>query len=123
MWWLWQKIYNLKDHQNTAHLKVFENCSICQKPIGATHIKNHEKSYRKIFTNTIEKHYVSNGDSAEIPWQYSCIQCDKHYDNKECLQNHIRIVHEHKEKIGCENDGGQEVLILEKIPPLHFLIK
>ena len=56
----------LKGDQNTAHLKVFENCSICHKPIGATHIQNHEKSCRKEFTNTIEKHYVSNGDFAEM---------------------------------------------------------
>ena len=34
---------NLKCHQKTAHLKVFENCSICHKPIGATCIKKNMK--------------------------------------------------------------------------------
>ena len=97
---------NLKGHQNTAH--------ICQKPIGATHIKSREKSCRKRIANTIEKHYVSNGDSTEIPYQYSCIQCDKHYDNKKCLQNHIRLVHGNKVKIRYEKCNKELKSSLER---------
>ena len=64
---------NLTYHQKTVHENLLKNCSICQKSIGVTNIKSHEK----------------------------CVKCPKFYDNKKSLQSHIRHVHEQKQ-IKCE---------------------
>ena len=91
---------NLNNHQKTVHENLLENCTICQNSIGETNIKRHEKGCRA-FTNVVQKHYISNGNS-EIPCQYSCVKCQKFYDNKKSWQSHIRTnIHEQKQ-IKCE---------------------
>lgn len=90
---------NLNNHQKPVHENLLKSCSICQKSIGETNIKG-TKNCRAKFTNVVQKHYISNGNS-EIPCQYSCVKCQKFYDNQKSLQSHIQNIHEQKQ-IKCE---------------------
>ena len=85
MWSVWQNIYNKSQPELPP-----KNCTrkfikkLFNMSIGETNIKSHEKCCRAKFTNVVQKHYISNGNS-EIPCQYSCVKCPKFYDNKKSL--------------------------------------